>query len=64
MFIDVKLQIAILKYNKADEKEAFRWLFTPISFFNHRTPMEVISDGGRDRVMGYLVVMIEKKEKE
>lgn len=32
------------------EQKAFRWLFTPLIELNSRTPMEVFSDGGRDRV--------------
>ena len=36
------------------EQKAFRWIFTPLVELNHRTPMEVFSDGGRDRVMQVL----------
>ena len=37
-----------------NEVKAFRWLFTPLPELNGRTPMEVFSDGGRDRVMQIL----------
>lgn len=37
-----------------DELLAFRWLFTPCPQLNYRTPLEVISDGGRARVMQVL----------
>ena len=37
-----------------DELLAFRWLFTPCPQLNHRTPIEVLSDGGRSRVMQVL----------
>ena len=37
-----------------DEAMAFRWLFTVCSKLNYRTPMEVLSDGGRARVMQVL----------
>jgi uncharacterized protein (DUF2384 family) len=53
MFNDIQLHIAIMD-NFEDEVVAFRWLFTPIAELNHRTPMEVISSGGTDRIIGLL----------
>jgi len=37
-----------------DELLAFRWLFTPSPKLNYRTPIEVLSDSGRARVMQVL----------
>ena len=37
-----------------DELLAFRWLFIPSPQLNYRTPIEVLSDGGRARVMQVL----------
>jgi len=36
------------------EQKAFRWLFTPRIELNHRTPIEVLSDSGKARVMQVL----------
>lgn len=54
MFNDFDFQINLLDNFNQDETKAFRWLFTPIECLNHRTPLEVISDGGRDRVFQIL----------
>ena len=62
MYNDIHFQLALLKYHEGDEVSAFRWLFKPVNYLNHRTPLEVISDGGRERVMGYLLALIESKE--
>lgn len=59
MFNDITLQIKILQANNDDEVKAFRWLFTPIRCLNDRTPMEVISDGGRDRILQILEELIK-----
>ncbi len=37
-----------------DEVKAFRWLFTPLPELNFRTPIEVLSSGGRARIMQVL----------
>lgn len=48
---DVEFQMLLLEINGNDEVKAFRWLFTPRQELNSRTPLEVLSDGGRERVL-------------
>ena len=50
----MQFQIDLLDAFDNDEIKAFRWLFIPLPELNNRTPMEVFSDGGRDRVMQIL----------
>ncbi len=57
---DVLFQMLLLEINDNDEVLALRWLFIPRSELNHRTPMEVISDGGRDRVIQVMGELNEK----
>ena len=41
----MQFQIDLLDAFDNDETKAFRWLFTPLTELNSRTPMEVFSDG-------------------
>jgi uncharacterized protein (DUF2384 family) len=54
MYNDIHLHITLLDIFNGDEVKAFRWMFTPIVELNHRTPLEVLSDGGLYRVIGIL----------
>jgi uncharacterized protein (DUF2384 family) len=54
MYNDMTFQMILVEKFKGDEIQAFRWLFTPVPELNHRTPIEVISDGGKERVFQML----------
>lgn len=54
MWNDMQFQINLLNKFDNDEIKAFRWLFTPYPQLNHRTPMEVLSDGGIARIIQVL----------
>lgn len=54
MWNDINFQILLLEINDQDETKAFRWLFTPLECLNNRTPLEVMSDGGRERIIDIL----------
>ena len=53
MWNDIEFHVELMD-TFDDEKVAFRWLFTPCPQLNHRTPIEVLSDGGRARIMQVL----------
>lgn len=53
MWNDMQFHIDLMdKFD--DEAKAFQWLFTPCPQLNHRTPIEVLSDSGKARVMQIL----------
>ncbi len=53
MWNDFEFHARLLDVLGSEQKD-FRWLFTPQVELNHRTPIEVLSDGGRSRVMQVL----------
>jgi len=61
MFNDLNLHILLLQVFD-EESDAFRWLFTTLPCLNSRTPLEVISSGGTERVIHILEILAERKK--